>query len=420
MSLEVNGSKISPPLNTKIHSKLHKYKPSNREQIHSKSSNSIIRMLSNYFGKEIGKMILTISKTKKEDAVKQLAKKNDLIETGFGGEITINKADSDVSIKAFSIKPNCPDKPLSDKWIVVFNGMGDLSDNHIEALEKLANDTNANVISFDYRGVGTSGGKAVCMDDLVEDGTMVLDYLKDVQVDPKNILLYGHSMGGGVAAKLHGESNHPGPLLSESSFSTFATAISKKKNRFVAFFVKLFNWDLDATKFFESTKGKGIIVNRRDPTVPYSEASLYKKLTRTALPETTIKRVKIGTKHEKEEMETTQVKSGTKRVSNKRNAKAGSRPNSKAVEKNQFKRNIDTLKRKRVIKLLQHPHERIMDRVIHHEKITLTAEQNKIQELRDLRTKFYKEDQRAYTAIVNLIGELWTDLEPSPSKSGNK
>lgn len=389
----------------------------------SSTVKAIFKALGDFFGEQVGKIILS-AKVKKEVLENSHQKQIDLVNAKLGKEIIIHDNAARVDLNAFAIEPKEP----SARWIVVFNGMGDQYVNHVGALKKLADDADANILTFDYRSVGKSKGRATSMEDLIHDGEMVLDYLTNtsgVRVDPKNILFYGHSMGGGVAAKLHQKTNHLGPLLCESSFSTFAAAISVKRGRLVGYFVKLFNWDLDATKLFEKEKmkGKGFIVNRRDPTVRY-EISLYHHLKKLLPAGTTIKRIKIGSKSAKENMTSTieKIQVITKVIKKplQKGEKVEKQPTS------DFQKTMQKLKEKRIIHLIQHPHERIMDRVYSYgsesnrDKVG-SRKQSEIAELiQGLYEKFKQEDEAAYEKILELIGEngeLWSEVSLSKNQS---
>lgn len=370
-----------------------------------KSSNlirEIFKYISDFFGEKIGKQILFSKVTPKK-----MHEKTELIDVGRADEIFIHEKATKVDLNALVIYPSEPSK----RWILVFNGMGDQYTNHTGALKKLADDSQANILTFDYRSVGKSTGKATSMEDLIHDGEMALNFLiKGQQINPKNILFYGHSMGGGVAAKLHQKVNHPGPFLSESSFSTFAAAISLKRGRLMGFLVKLFNWDLDATKLFKSDqlRGKGFIVNRRDPIVKY-EISLYKHLKKNLPQGTSITRIKIGTKYAKESMEPTieKINKIMKIVSRKR---------SKAKKSEQvasdYQNAMAELKKKKLLHHIQHPHERILDRTYSYN--TSPQLPPKPEDLTSsLFKKFRAEDEVAYKKIISLIGPegaLWNEV----------
>jgi pimeloyl-ACP methyl ester carboxylesterase len=60
----------------------------------------------------------------------------------------------------------------------------------------------ASVFAYDYQGYGKSGG-APTLDGVVEDAEAAYDYLvKELHVAPRNIILFGQSLGTGVSAEL--------------------------------------------------------------------------------------------------------------------------------------------------------------------------------------------------------------------------
>jgi uncharacterized protein len=59
-----------------------------------------------------------------------------------------------------------------------------------------------NILAFDWRGFGTSGGTP-SEEGLYRDATAAYEYLRTVHgVDPKDIIIYGHSLGTGPAIEL--------------------------------------------------------------------------------------------------------------------------------------------------------------------------------------------------------------------------
>ncbi len=76
-----------------------------------------------------------------------------------------------------------------------------------------------NVFIFDYRGYGKSQGKPD-EDGIYEDGKAAWLYLTDERgLDRKEIILFGRSLGGAVAAELAAKVR-PGGLILESTFSS--------------------------------------------------------------------------------------------------------------------------------------------------------------------------------------------------------
>ena len=60
-----------------------------------------------------------------------------------------------------------------------------------------------NVVAFDYRGFGASTDSVPTELGLYQDTRAVYTYLRDtIGIDPARIVIYGHSLGGGVATEL--------------------------------------------------------------------------------------------------------------------------------------------------------------------------------------------------------------------------
>lgn len=89
-----------------------------------------------------------------------------------------------------------------------------------------------NLAMFNYRGVGSSlGAWPRGSADLVSDASAVFGYLlRNCQANPKNILIYGHSIGGAVGALVRAK--YPsGPMVSDRSFLSFTAVVRKPISR---------------------------------------------------------------------------------------------------------------------------------------------------------------------------------------------
>lgn len=102
--------------------------------------------------------------------------------------------------------------------LLFFHGNAGNISHRLDSL-RLFHDLSLNVLIFDYRGYGQSEGRPS------EEGTY-LDALaawryltEERQVSPQNIVLFGHSLGGAVAAWLAAQVN-PGALILESTFTS--------------------------------------------------------------------------------------------------------------------------------------------------------------------------------------------------------
>jgi pimeloyl-ACP methyl ester carboxylesterase len=70
-----------------------------------------------------------------------------------------------------------------------------------------------------------SAGKAEQAWDLVEDGRACLNYMTTkLGARPEHVLLFGHSIGGAVAAQLRADHSPSGPLVLDRTFSTLGAA----------------------------------------------------------------------------------------------------------------------------------------------------------------------------------------------------
>lgn len=107
----------------------------------------------------------------------------------------------------------------SEQTLLFFHGnAGNIS--HRGDSVKIFHRLGLNIFIFDYRGYGKSQGRPD-EDGLSEDAKAAWRYLVDEHhgLDQKDIILFGRSLGGAVAAKLAAEVQ-PGGLILESTFSS--------------------------------------------------------------------------------------------------------------------------------------------------------------------------------------------------------
>lgn len=74
------------------------------------------------------------------------------------------------------------------------------------SVAKLYTDMNYDVFILDYRGFGKSEGKIIGEEQLFEDNQIAYNKLKEIYKE-EDIIILGHSIGTGLAAKLASENN---------------------------------------------------------------------------------------------------------------------------------------------------------------------------------------------------------------------
>jgi uncharacterized protein len=134
---------------------------------------------------------------------------------------------ADLGLDFEKIKCVIPGKPAITGWylnqentqktlLYCHGNAGNLSTHldHIAAIYK----TGVNVFIFDYQGFGETPGKPTEAN-TYKDALTAYEYLTQVKkITPKNIILYGHSLGGAIASKIATKVETKGLIL-EGTFT---------------------------------------------------------------------------------------------------------------------------------------------------------------------------------------------------------
>jgi acetyl esterase/lipase len=134
-------------------------------------------------------------------------------------------------LDTFEIKHSSQNEidPQHQKYIINLVGNGMCYEEIIPAMQRDANDLEANVVGFNFRGVSQSTSRAKSKDDLVIDGIAQVQRLLEQGVSPQNIILKGHSLGAGVASlvALHfHQLGQPINLFNSRSFSSITNVLT--------------------------------------------------------------------------------------------------------------------------------------------------------------------------------------------------
>tara|TARA_X000001036_G_scaffold50358_1_gene40142 strand:- start:850 stop:1650 length:801 start_codon:yes stop_codon:yes gene_type:complete len=131
-------------------------------------------------------------------------------------EIFIN-TDDDISLKSWFIK-----KDLSKfKTILFFHGNAGSLFNRVHKLNEL-NKIDVNILLISWRSFSGNKGKP-SENNLYHDANKVVEWLNDQGVNNSDIVLYGESLGTGVATELASKNSFGGVIL-ESPFTSIADA----------------------------------------------------------------------------------------------------------------------------------------------------------------------------------------------------
>lgn len=115
--------------------------------------------------------------------------------------------------------------PATKRWMLYSGGNGEFYENSLVDMNLLGHALNANVIMYNARGVGHSTGYVSHTSNLVEDAKVVLQhYIKVYSISPEHLLLFGHSIGGGVVAELGAKYFPSSPVVIDRSFSSLSDA----------------------------------------------------------------------------------------------------------------------------------------------------------------------------------------------------
>lgn len=188
----------------------------------------------------------------------------------------IEKRDGKKLHAAEYLNPNAKE----NRWMIFLPGNDTRFEGAIEEYHHLANDLGVNLLMFNYRGIGLSEGVFYSASQLKIDAATCIEYLKEFkQADEKNVLLFGHSQGGGVAAET--DVHYPeARVVNDRSYASTAKVASTVGTAVLGSIVKTIGYQIDAHKAWMKIPEaqKLIIYHHRDEVIHYHKAGLYKSV----------------------------------------------------------------------------------------------------------------------------------------------
>ena len=127
------------------------------------------------------------------------------------------EVDKEIKLKSWFLEKDLK----KNKTILYFHGnAGDLT-NRVHKLNEL-NKLNVNILIISWRGFSGNLGEPT-EENLYNDARKSVEWLNQIGVETKSIILYGESLGTGVATEL-GEDNSFSGIVLESPFTSIADA----------------------------------------------------------------------------------------------------------------------------------------------------------------------------------------------------
>jgi len=135
-----------------------------------------------------------------------------------------------------------------------------------------------NTFIFDYRGYGQSGGKP-SESGTYKDAEAAWRYLvEERQVNPKNIIVFGRSLGGAIAAWL-GQAQTPGALILESTFTSVPDIAAKLYPYLPVKLLSRFKYD--TADYLDGVNCPVLIVHSQDDEImPFSHGQRLFEIAR--------------------------------------------------------------------------------------------------------------------------------------------
>lgn len=136
-----------------------------------------------------------------------------------------------------------------------------------------------NLLAFDYRGFGTSSDAPLSEQAVYDDAGAVYLYLRNrLRVPPERIVIYGHSLGGGVATQLATTVESAG-LIVEGTFTSVAD-LGKAQYPFLPIESLVKNRFDNGAKIGRLTIPVLVLHARGDHTIPFSHGEALFQMAR--------------------------------------------------------------------------------------------------------------------------------------------
>ncbi|NRB10859.1 MAG: hypothetical protein HRU35_04515 [Rickettsiaceae bacterium] len=182
------------------------------------------------------------------------------------------------------IKPNndiAKGKTGQNHFFILFQGRKEPYEKRFRDMAILAKETGASVLGFNPKGFHSSTGKIKNLDDIVNDGIAIVNYLLSQNIHPSKIILLGNSLGAGiqelVCKHFRKEKSYDFKQINSNSFKTIAAVFACNYNmptleKTLHKFLLYIGWDFDFEKSYYQTGINRFYLRRKDDRTIYEKA----------------------------------------------------------------------------------------------------------------------------------------------------
>jgi hypothetical protein len=154
-------------------------------------------------------------------------------------------------------------QPQSERVLLFFHGNAGNISHRRESIE-IFHRLGLNVLIFDYRGYGQSKGKP-SEQGLYQDATAAWQFLTEEKgIAPEQIIIFGRSLGGAIAARLAADVQARGLILEStlSSARDFAKQVFKVLARLV-----IIRYDFNTAEYIKHVKAPVLVLHSPDDEI---------------------------------------------------------------------------------------------------------------------------------------------------------
>ena len=175
--------------------------------------------------------------------------------------------------------------------LMYFCGNAERWEYSLDYPQRIAKELDANVLVFNYRGVGRSEGFPLVAQDLVTDGDTCKQYLNHLGIDDSRIKIFARSIGAGIGVEVASRYERTA-FVSERSFSKFSKEVRNIMGAGVigslaSQTIKMMEYEMKAAKAWKKIPAeiKLAIVHKGDKMIQYPVSLAYKLQKSAAMGE---------------------------------------------------------------------------------------------------------------------------------------